>query len=122
MHVSNRKNHVRRAFLRRSANASVKATVRKNGNENTSPNLTAVILDLSEAGARLLIAIPLEVGAEVILGLEETTNQSLLTGQGKVVWSFRATKRAYAVGVRFDEHLDSAEIQQITIPTARLDY
>jgi Tfp pilus assembly protein PilZ len=64
----------------------------------------------------------LEVGEEVILGLEETTNQSLLTGQGKVVWCFRATKRAYAVGVRFEEHLGSDDIQRITIPTARLDY
>jgi Tfp pilus assembly protein PilZ len=94
----------------------------KIGLADVTSKVSAVILDLSEAGARLLVAVHLEVGEEVVLGLEGPSYDGSLTCDGKVVWSFQATKRSYAVGVRFEEHLADEDIEEVTIPPVRLDY
>ncbi len=121
MNIPNRKNHIRRGFLRRSASADVKVTIHKNANMNAGQKVTAVTLDLSEAGARLLVTIPLGVGEEVVLGLEGPSYQGPLTRHGKVVWSFQVTQRNFAVGVQFQEHFDADDIQKVTIPPGQLD-
>jgi hypothetical protein len=117
-----RENHVVRGFRRRSANADVTVTVHKNGPMNVGPAVTAVTLDLSEAGARLLVRVPLEVGQEVVLALEGPSYRGPLSRHGKVVWSFRVSKRCCVVGVRFEEQIGTDVIQQVTIPPGQREY
>jgi hypothetical protein len=114
--VIKRENRVRRGFLRRSASADVKVTIHKNAQMNAGPKVTAATLDLSEAGARLLVGVPLEVGEDVVLGLEALSCQGPLTRHGKVIWSFRVKKRCFAVGVRFEEPFGADDIHHVTIP------
>jgi hypothetical protein len=122
MRGSNRKNHVRRGFPRRSASANVNVTIHKTGPANAGPTVAALTLDLSEAGSRLLVTVPLEAGEEVVLGLDGPTRQIPLTRLGHVVWSFQVTNRCFAVGVRFNENLGAEDIQQVTIPPQRNDF
>jgi hypothetical protein len=118
--IQKKKNH--RRFPRRSASAHVKITCHKKGIPGVGPNLIAVVLDLSEAGARLLVRTPLEVGEEVVLGLERPSRQTPVTRPGKIVWSFPITDHSYAAGVWLEEHLDSDDIREATIQPVRLDY
>ena len=122
MNEANRKKKIHRGFLRRSASNQVKVTCHKKGPNDAGPNLTTVVLDLSEAGARLLVAAHLEVGDEVVLRLAGPSYQDPITRHGKVVWSFQVTKDDYAVGLRLEECLAGEEIQKATIPQLRLDY
>ncbi len=122
MNDINRKKKIHRGFLRRSASTQVKITCRKREPSDGGPNLTTVVLDLSEAGARLLVAAPLEIGEDVVLQLEGPLYQSPVTRYGKVVWSFQVTKEDYAVGLRLEECLDGEEIEKATIQPMRLDY
>src|ERR1700676_2601651 len=62
MEEFNPKKKIHRDFLRRSASSNVKVTCHRNGSGTAGPNLTSVVLDLSEAGARLIVTAPLEVG------------------------------------------------------------
>jgi hypothetical protein len=117
-----RKTKIHRGFARRSASAKFKVTCHKNGSPDVGLNLASVVLDLSEAGARLLVTAPLDVGQQVVLGLEGPSYQQPVRRHGTIVWSFQVTKGAYAVGVRLDEHLGGEDIQQVTIPPVRLDY
>jgi len=74
-----------RAFPRRSPIGNVTLSCHKKGSTETASNLTTSTLDLSEAGARLLVRAPLEVGEDVVLGLEGPGYRSPLLRQGKVV-------------------------------------
>ena len=122
MKASNRKKKSPRGFLRRSASSDVKVSCFKKDTVDAGPNLTTLALDLSQAGARLLVTVPLQVGEEVVLGLEGPSCPNLLLRQGKVVWSIQVTECRYAVGVRLDEQLDGDRLKQVTIPPRRLDY
>jgi positive regulator of sigma E activity len=122
MNNSTRKMKIHRAFPRRSASAAVNVTCQKKATFGQGPNLSSVVLDLSQAGARLLVTAPLAVGEKVVLGLEEPSYNRPLIRDGKVVWSFQVTKRGYAVGLCLDEPLGADDIQQVTIHPVRLDY
>jgi hypothetical protein len=122
MDDSTRKKKIHRGFPRRSASAKFKVTCHKNGSPDPGRNLASVVLDLSEAGARLLVTAPLEAGQEVVLGVEGPAYQQPLRRHGTVVWSYQVTEGVHAVGVRLDERLDGDDIQQVTIPPVRLDY
>ena len=113
---------IRRGFSRRSASSKVKITCHKKGQLDAGPSLSTVVLDLSEAGARFLVTSPLQVGEDIVLGLQGPSYRHPLTRPGKVVWSFQVTDIDYAVGVRLDEHLDGNAFQEATIPPVRLDY
>jgi hypothetical protein len=122
MNELKRKTKIRRGFPRRSASARVNVTCHKKGNEDGGPNLTNAVLDISEAGARLLVTGPLEVGEEVVLGVKWPLCQQSLTRHGRIVWSYQVTNNGYAVGVRWNEHLGCDAVQQVTIHPVRLDY
>ncbi len=109
-----RKKKTPRSFLRRSASSSVKVTCVKKGAENTGPNVLLVVLDLSEAGTRLVVSTTLDAGEDVIVTLEEPSCPSPLMRLGKVVWSFQLT-RAHVVGILFNEPIGEEDIQKVTI-------
>jgi hypothetical protein len=122
MNELKRKKKTPRGYLRRSTRPNVTVTCHKKGNEDGGPDLTNAVLDLSEAGARLLVTAPLDVGEEVVLGVKGAFGPDTLTRHGKVVWSFKVTKRGYAVGVLLEEHLACDDFQEVTIRPVRLDY
>ena len=122
MNELSRKMKIHRAFPRRSATAAVKVTCQQKGPVAAGPDLSSFVLDLSQAGARLLVTAPLKVGEEVVLGLHEPSYKGPLRRAGKVVWSYQVNKRGYAVGVRLEEPLDRDAIQQVTVHPVRLDY
>jgi hypothetical protein len=112
-----RKTKTRRGFPRRSACAEVRVTYHRKTATDVPADGSVVVLDLSEAGARLLITAALKVDEEVVLRLHRPSSRPL-TRQGKVVWSFRVTKWRYAVGVRLEEHIGTDEIHQVTIQSS----
>jgi PilZ domain len=114
MNASHRNDLIPRGFRRRSASSTIKITCHKKGPIDVGPDITDTVLDLSAAGARLLVSAPLQVGDEIILGLELPYHQRL-TRQGRVMWSYQIRKNSYAAGFRFAEHLGGAEMQQATI-------
>ena len=111
-----------RSFLRRSANNLVRVSCGKKGAKDVALDLAKTTLDLSEAGARLLVSAPLEVGEEIVLGLEGPWHKERLMRIGFVVWSFQVGKVGYAVGVQLKDRLGKDVIDKVTIKAARLDY
>jgi hypothetical protein len=69
-----------------------------------------------------LVTAPLDVGQEVVLGVQGPLCPRALTHAGKVVWSLKVSKGSHAVGVRLEEHLGGDAIEQVTIRPVRLDY
>src|SRR5437868_4464410 len=116
----NEKKKNQRRFARRSASSHVKISCHKKG--PVESDVIAVVLDLSEAGARLLVKVPLAPGEEVVLRLEGPSYEIPLTRHGVVVWSFPVTATSHVVGVRLQEHLGSDDIREATIHPVRLDY
>src|ERR1700675_3307305 len=86
---------VPRSFLRRSANNLVRVSCGKKGAKEVALDLAKATLDLSEAGARLLVSAPLEVGEEIVLGLEGPWHKDRLLRIGFVVWSFQVGNVGY---------------------------
>jgi Tfp pilus assembly protein PilZ len=115
-----RKKKTRRDFKRLSARPRVTITCHRKGNEGA--NLTSAVLDLSQAGARLLVTAPLEVGEKVVLGVQGPSCPRALTLAGTVVWTLKVSTSGYAVGIRLKEHLGCDAIEQVTIHPVRLDY
>ncbi len=116
-----RRRKIHRGFRRLSANAKVRVTCHKKGAADAAFNLIIGVLDLSEAGARLLVAGPLQVGDRIVLGLREPSIPRGLTREGRVVWSYKVTKHDYAVGIHLEECFGGDEIRQVTIPPVELD-
>ena len=104
-----------RRCKRHSASSKIRVTCHQKGAHERGPNLTAVVLDLSETGARLLVTVPLLVGEEVVLGMERPVDHRLLTRHGTVVWTFQVRRDGYAVGVRLLEPLGADDLMQVTI-------
>src|ERR1700731_4190389 len=82
MNEFSRKTKIHRAFPRRSASAAVKVTCQKKGPVGAGPDLSSIVLDLSQAGARLVVTAPLKVGEEVVLGLVEPSYKRPLQRDG----------------------------------------
>ncbi len=104
-----------RACKRRSACLNIRVTCHKRSAADCGPKLTAAVLDLSEAGARLLVSVPFQVGEEVVLGLERPVDQRTLTRLGTVVWSFQIRPNGYAVGLRLAEPILGEDFLRVTI-------
>jgi hypothetical protein len=115
-----RKPKVRRGFKRLSAKSKVTVTCHRKGHEGA--NLANTVLDLSQAGARFLVTTPLDVGEQVVLGIQGPTCPRPLTRDGEVVWSLKVSQSGYAVGVRLGEHLGGDALEKVTIRNVRLDY
>ena len=120
MNQLKRKLKVRRGFKRLSARPKITVSCHRKGNEGA--NLASAVLDLSQAGARLLVTAPLDAGESVVLGVQGPSCPQPLTRAGEVVWSLKVSQSGYAVGVRLEEQLGGDAIEQVTIRPVRLDY
>ena len=115
MHDFNRKRANQRACKRRSASLNIRVTCHKKSAGDCGPKLAAVALDISEAGARLLVGIPLQIGDEIVLALERPFDQRTLTRLGTVVWSFPIRQNSYAVGLQLSEPILGDDLIHVTI-------
>jgi hypothetical protein len=97
----------RRAFLRRTAKRSSKASCRK-GSLGLGPDVAIRVLDLSEGGLRLLVKAPLTVGQDVEIGLLAPGGIREVLRTAKVVWSVPTASGEHCVGVQFEKHLEYA--------------
>jgi Tfp pilus assembly protein PilZ len=122
MNKSIQKKKIHRRFSRRSARSNVRITCHKKRLHDDGTMLIAVALDLSEAGARLLVREPLEVGEEIVLGLESPSYQTPLTRHGKVMWSFPVTEHSFVAGVWLREQIATEDVREATVHPVRLDY
>src|SRR5262249_36780010 len=95
----------RRAFLRRTAKRSSKASCRK-GALGMGPDLAIRVLDLSQGGLRLLVKVPLAVGQTVEIGLLAPGGMREVLPEGKVVWAVPTAAGEHCVGVQFEKSLD----------------
>ena len=77
-------------------------------------NLALALLDLTQAGASLLIKSSLEPHQEVELELYSSGYPKHIRVPGSVVWSVAAQEGAYCIGVRFDRYLAYADLQRLT--------
>lgn len=94
----------RRRCRRRPPRGRVRVTCRRGGLD-LGPNLALSVLDLSEAGVRLVVKTPLEPGREVSVGLEGQSHSRPILRVGAVVWCLAAADGAYCIGVRFEKEL-----------------
>lgn len=115
MHDFNRKRANQRACKRRSASLNIRVTCHKKSAGEYGPKLAAVVLDLSEVGARLLVSAPLEIGDEIVLGLERSLDPRTLTRSGTVVWTFPVRQNSYAVGLRLTEPILGDDLVHVTV-------
>jgi hypothetical protein len=94
----------RRRCRRRPPRSRVHVTCRRGGLD-LGPNLALSVLDLSEAGVRLVVKEPLDLGKEVSVGLEGQSHTRPIVRVGTVVWRLPAPDGAYCIGVRFEKAL-----------------
>jgi hypothetical protein len=103
----------RRLFPRRSAIPKVKVTCRTNVLD-MGPNVAVAVLDVSETGVRLLVNVPLQVGQEVLLGMEGAAHPRPVMRQGKVVWCVQVTEGGHCAGIRLEKDLKGEDVEKVT--------
>jgi hypothetical protein len=94
----------RRAFMRRSPKRSSKITCRK-GALGLGPNIGVRLLDLSEAGLRMIVKKELTTKDEVEIGLMAPGGVRETICKGRVVWVVPTADGEFAVGILFEKRL-----------------
>src|SRR4051812_29323335 len=84
------------------------------GREGRGPDLTLYIVDVSEAGVRLLIRLPLEPGQEVRLVLQGPAGHPPIEAPARVIWSVALPGGRCCVGLSFERPLAPAELEAVT--------
>lgn len=107
-HASHPPEKKRRFSHRRLPAGRAKAACRRAGGAGT--DLAPTLLDVSEAGVRLLVREALEVRAEVAVVLEALSVPRPIRRAGKVAWCVPSAEGAYCVGVAFHERLPCREV------------
>ena len=99
----------RRYSPRRLPWGRVKATCRRSG-PDADTDLAAALLDVSEAGVRMIVKDALKPGSEVSVSLQGQANTRPVLRTGKVAWSLPTTDGAYCVGIGFHKRLTHREL------------
>jgi hypothetical protein len=76
-------------------------------------NIAIGLLDVSEAGVRLIIRQPLETGHEVTVGLEPQGTGRPTLIPGVVVWCTALPDGTHCVGIRLEKPLPYDALQTI---------
>jgi len=103
----------RRANPRRAPKGSTRVTCRR-GALGLGPNVALALLDVSEAGARLLVKASLTRGQEIELGLLAPGCMRESTLPGRVIWSIQTADGAYCIGVQFQKRLSYPALQALS--------
>jgi hypothetical protein len=98
----------RRAVSRRPPKRTTRATCRK-GSLGLGSNLAVEVDNISETGARLVLATPLEKGKEIEMTLHGPARTQIVTLMARVVWCIDNANGTYTVGARFHKRMDYRE-------------
>lgn len=114
-----RKPKLRRSYLRRSVHRQLEVICRQGDASGLQVN--TYVLDLSEAGARLLLtAAPRD--ELVHLALYAPGYPRPLTRRARIVWSLSVNDRDHVVGIQFQEFLNDADVLRVTVPVVKLKF
>mgnify|MGYP001206771596 CR=1 FL=1 len=80
------------------------------------PNLALSMLDVSEAGIRLLVKSRLEVGQAIEVQLQGLGHTRPVKILAEVVWAVAAADGGYCIGARFDRSLGYPDLQALAVP------
>src|SRR5262245_54676513 len=90
--------------MRRSPKRSSKITCRK-GHLGLGPNIGLRMLDLSEAGVRMIVKVQLAEKDEVEIGFMAPADMREIFRKGKVVWVVPTADGEFCIGVLFEKFL-----------------
>ena len=99
----------RRLSRRKSPKGEVEVLCQK-GRYGLGPNLALAVLDVSEAGIRLLLTAPLEHGQEFTLILSTPGRGRPLKAVARAVWSVETAAGTYCVGGSFERRLSFVDL------------
>jgi hypothetical protein len=102
----------RRLALRRKPKGGTRAACYPNA-LGLGRSIALAVLDLSEAGVRLVVREALPPGKEVEVGLEGPGQRRPVQRPGRVVWSVALADGSYCVGIQFDRALIYADLLQL---------
>jgi PilZ domain len=105
-----------RQNLRRCRRQAAKGSTRVKAYSNAhglGHNVAAAVLDVSEAGARLLLTVKLAEGAEFELNFESAGSRPIKL-LAIVVWSMESADGRFVTGVRFQKALSYADLQALS--------
>src|SRR5262245_28155731 len=100
-------NRNRRLCIRRPAKRSSKVNCRK-GTIGFGPNLGVPLLDVSEAGVRMIAKTELKLGQEVEVGMLPPGGTREVARKGRVAWMVPTADGQICVGVQFEKRLEYA--------------
>jgi hypothetical protein len=86
------------------------------GSFGLGPNLAVRVLDVSEAGIRLLVQAALRPGQEIEVSLEGVAHCRPVRASARVVWAVEAADGTYCVGAKFERTLSYADLQHLASP------
>jgi len=115
-----RKQKLPRRHLRRSVTRALAVTCRQA--ETDAFNFHAYVLDLSEAGARLLMSAAMKLEHDIVLNLDAPVYESPLTRHARIVWSLGINDRDRVVGIQFHDCLSDDEVTRMTIAPVKMKY
>jgi hypothetical protein len=97
-------NTERRAFRRKEAKRTTKATCRR-GALGLGPDLALAVANLSQAGICLAVRAPLESREEVEVTLEALGSHRPVRVMAEVIWCAADPGGGHRIGARFQSHL-----------------
>jgi hypothetical protein len=99
----------KRASRRQPPKGSTKARATPNA-LGLGANIAAGVLDISETGVRLMLAVELSRGQEFEVTLESVASRPIKRS-AEVVWSVATADGRFLVGARFSKAIGYAELQ-----------
>ena len=105
----------RRTSCRRAPKGGTKVLCYK-GRMGLGENVALSLLDVSEAGACLVVKAELPVGQEVEVHFEGPAQRRPVKAAAVVIWAVAAADRGWCVGLRFERRLPYADL----LPVARI--
>src|SRR5262245_13314922 len=101
--------------VRHPPTAGTMATCRPGG-PITGPDLALSLVNLSDAGARLVLVAPLAVGQSVEVELLAPGWRSPVRRSGVVVWGRRLEDETFQAGISFAKTLSPVELSDLCPP------
>jgi PilZ domain len=83
------------------------------GGPITGPNLALELVNLSDSGARLVLAAPLAVGQPVEAELLAPGWSQPVRREGVVVWGWRRDDETFQAGISFSEPLSPGDLRDL---------
>lgn len=105
----------RRKSQRRRPRATVKVECRK-GSFGLGPNLTSVVLDVSDTGVRLIVVQPLEPPSEVEFIIAGYGMNRPIKRLAFVRWQVKMDDGRFCIGAEFQKRLDYRDWQNLAAP------